>query len=236
MSKHGKKYTQAAAGVDRTVTRTIQDALAIAKRGAFAKFDETVELAIRLGVDPKYSDQQVRGSIVMPHGTGRSVRILVFAKGEKVTEALTAGADFAGGDELVDKVIGGWMEFDSVVATPDMMGSVRKLGKTLGPRGLMPNPKTGTLTFDVAQAVKELKAGKVEYRTDKSGIVHAPVGKASMTEQALAANALTLLGAVIRAKPEASKGQYLRTITVSSTMGPGVKVDVGQAQAAATAE
>jgi large subunit ribosomal protein L1 len=236
MPKHGKKYLKSAEGVDRARTYTIQEALSMAKNGAFAKFDETVELAVRLGVDPKHSDQQVRGSIVMPNGTGRSVRILVFAKGEKVTEALAAGADVAGGDELVDKVAGGWMEFDSVVATPDMMGSVRKLGKTLGPRGLMPNPKTGTLTFEVGQAVKELKAGKVEYRTDKGGVVHALVGKVSMTEQALQSNALTLLGAIIRAKPESAKGQYLRAITISSTMGPGVKVDVGQAQMAATAE
>jgi len=222
----GKKYGAALALVDRAQTYIVEEAVELVKKGAPAKFDETVEMAVRLGVDPKHADQMVRGAIVLPHGIGKRVRVLVFAKGEKEREARDAGADYVGAEDLIEKIQGGWMEFDSAIATPDLMGQVGKLGKILGPRGLMPNPKVGTVTFDVARAVREVKAGKVEFRVDKAGNVHVPVGKVSFSAEHLAANAMVLLEALVRAKPAAAKGQYLRSITVSSTMGPGARVDV----------
>ncbi|MBI4607989.1 MAG: 50S ribosomal protein L1 [Candidatus Rokubacteria bacterium] len=222
----GKRYASAAALVDRGQSYPVEEAVELVKKAARAKFDETVEMAVRLGVDPKHSDQMVRGAIVLPHGIGKSVRVVVFAKGEKEREAREAGADYVGAEDLVEKIQAGWMDFDSTIATPDLMGQVGKLGKILGPRGLMPNPKVGTVTFDVGRAVREVKAGKVEFRVDKAGNVHVPVGKASFQSAHLAANAMALLEALVRAKPAASKGQYLRSITVSSTMGPGIPVDV----------
>lgn len=221
----GKKYAAALALVDREREHTVEDAMEIVTKAASACFDETVEMAIRLGVDPKHSDQMVRGAIVLPHGVGKSVRVLVFAKGEKEREAREAGADYVGAEEFIEKIQGGWMDFDSTIATPDLMGQVGRLGKILGPRGLMPNPKVGTVTFDVARAVREVKAGKVEFRVDKAGNVHVPVGKKSFAAEHLTGNALALLEAIMRAKPAAAKGQYLRSITVSSTMGPGIRVD-----------
>lgn len=221
----GKKYAAALALVDRGGSRPLEEAMELVKKAAPARFDETVEMAIRLGVDPKHADQMVRGAVVLPHGVGKSVRVLVFAKGEKEREAREAGADYVGAEDLVEKVQGGWMGFDSAIATPDLMGQVGKLGKILGPRGLMPNPKVGTVTFDVARAVREVKAGKVEFRVDKAGNVHVPVGKKSFPSDSLTANAMALLEAIMRAKPAGAKGQYLRSITVSSTMGPGVPVD-----------
>ncbi len=221
----GKKYAAALALVDREREHTVEDAMEIVTKGASARFDETVEMAIRLGVDPKHSDQMVRGAIVLPHGVGKSVRVLVFAKGEKEREARQAGADYVGAEEFIEKIQGGWMDFDSTIATPDLMGQVGRLGKILGPRGLMPNPKVGTVTFDVARAVREVKAGKVEFRVDKAGNIHVPVGKKSFAAEHLTGNALALLEAIMRAKPAAAKGQYLRSITVSSTMGPGIRVD-----------
>ncbi|HEX9296653.1 MAG TPA: 50S ribosomal protein L1 [Polyangiaceae bacterium] len=223
----GKRRKAAEALLEKGKKYTVAEAVAIVKNAAKSKFDETVDLAVRLGVNPKHADQMVRGAIVLPHGTGQKLRVLVFAKGEKEREALGAGADFAGADELVQKVQEGFMDFDRVIATPDMMGAVGKLGRILGPRGLMPNPKVGTVTFDVSNAVKEAKAGKVEYRVEKAGIVHARIGKASFTEQALADNALALIQALVRAKPSTSKGIYLKSITLTSTMGPGVKIDPG---------
>jgi large subunit ribosomal protein L1 len=204
----------------------VEEALAVLKKLPGAKFDESVDMSVRLGVDPKHADQMVRGAIVLPHGIGKTVRVAVFAKGDKEREAREAGADVVGAEDLVERIQGGWMEFDSAVATPDLMGQVGRLGKVLGPRGLMPNPKLGTVTFDVARAVRELKAGKVEFRVDKAGNIHVPVGKKSFAMEQLADNALALLEAIVRAKPSASKGQYLRSITLSSTMGPGVRVDV----------
>ncbi len=204
----------------------VEDALALVKKFPGAKFDETVDMALRLGVDPKHADQMVRGAIVLPHGIGKTVRVAVFAKGEKEREAREAGADVVGAEDLVERIQGGWMEFDSAVATPDLMGQVGRLGKVLGPRGLMPNPKLGTVTFDVGRAVREVKAGKVEFRVDKAGNVHVPVGRKSFALEQLVENAMALLEAIVRAKPSASKGQYLRSITLSSTMGPGVHVDV----------
>jgi large subunit ribosomal protein L1 len=204
----------------------VEEALEIVKKLPAAKFDENVDISLRLGVDPKHADQMVRGAIVLPHGIGKTVRVAVFAKGEKEREAREAGADVVGAEDLVERIQGGWMEFDSTVATPDLMGQVGKLGKVLGPRGLMPNPKLGTVTFDVGRAVRDVKAGKVEFRVDKAGNVHVPVGKRSFATDHLVANALALLEAIVRAKPSASKGQYLRSITVSSTMGPGIPVDV----------
>jgi large subunit ribosomal protein L1 len=224
----GKKYAAALALVDQAQSYTVEEAMELVKKAPRAKFDETVEMAVRLGVDPKHADQMVRGAIVLPHGVGRQVRVLVFAKGEKEREAREAGADYVGAEDMVEKIQGGWMEFDSTIATPDLMGQVGKLGKVLGPRGLMPNPKVGTVTFDVGRAVREAKAGKVEFRVDKAGNVHVPVGKASFPVTNLTANAMALLEALVRAKPAASKGQYLRSITVSSTMGPGISVDVQQ--------
>jgi large subunit ribosomal protein L1 len=227
MANVGKRRKAAEALLDKGKKYTVPEAVAIVKKGAKSKFDETVDMAVRLGVNPKHADQMVRGAIVLPHGTGQKLRVLVFAKGEKEREAVAAGADFAGSDELVQKVQEGFMDFDRVIATPDMMGAVGKLGRILGPRGLMPNPKVGTVTFDVTGAVKEAKAGKVEYRVEKAGIVHARVGKASFTEQALADNSMALIMALVRAKPSTAKGIYLRSITLTSTMGPGVKIDPG---------
>jgi large subunit ribosomal protein L1 len=224
MKRHGKKYTAARQLVeDRPYV--LEEALPLVQKVKFAKFDETVALSIRLGVDPKHADQMVRGTVILPHGLGKSKRVLVIAGADKQKEATDAGADTVGGEEIVDRIAGGWLEFDAVVATPDMMRVVGKLGKVLGPRGLMPNPKTGTVTPNVAQAVTEIKAGKVEFRVDKTGIVHAPVGKTSFPPQNLIENASALLESVVKAKPAAAKGKYLRSITVSSTMGPGVKVD-----------
>lgn len=224
MAKRGKKYQQALQLIDRTKQYDLAEAVALVKKAAPAKFDETVELAVKLGVDPKKADQQVRGAVVLPHGTGKTVRVLVFAKGEKAKEAEAAGADYVGDEELIEKVSQGWFDFDMVVATPDMMGQVGKLGRILGPRGLMPNPKTGTVTFEVAKAVQEIKAGKIEYRVDKAGIVHVPVGKVSFEEEKLAENIKTVIEALIKAKPPAAKGTYLRGVAVSSTMGPGIRL------------
>jgi large subunit ribosomal protein L1 len=224
MKKHGKKYTAARELVeDRPYA--LDEAVPLVQKMKFAKFDETVALSIRLGVDPKHADQMVRGTVVLPHGLGKSKRVLVIASAAKQKEAEEAGADMIGGEELVEKIAGGWIDFDAVVATPDMMRVVGKLGKVLGPRGLMPNPKTGTVTPDVATAVKEIKAGKVEFRVDKTGIVHAPVGKTSFPAQSLVDNVTALLDSIVKAKPAAAKGKYFRSITVSSTMGPGVKID-----------
>ncbi len=220
-----KRLKTAATIYDRTKEYSVEEALEILKKLPGAKFDETVDLSLRLGVDPKHADQMVRGAIVLPHGIGKTVRVAVFAKGEKEREAREAGADVVGAEDLVEKIQGGWMEFDSTIATPDLMGQVGRLGKVLGPRGLMPNPKLGTVTFDVARAVRDVKAGKVEFRVDKAGNVHVPVGKKSFPQGHLVANALTLLEAIVRAKPAAAKGQYLRSVTVSSTMGPGIRVD-----------
>jgi large subunit ribosomal protein L1 len=222
----GKKYKAVAALVDRTKLYGVEEAIVLAKKTARTKFDETVDLAIKLGVDPKQADQMVRGTVVLPHGTGKKVKILVFAKGEKEKEARDAGADYAGAEDLADKIQKeGWTDFDVVVATPDIMGLVGRLGKVLGPRGLMPNPKTGTVTFDIAKAIKDIRAGKVEYRVEKAGIVHVPVGKASFDENKLADNAKAVLESILKAKPSSSKGKYLRSVTVSTTMGPGIKMD-----------
>ena len=227
--KHGKKYTEAAKLIDRSVQYDSDEAISLVKKSATAKFDETIEAHIRLGVDGRHADQQVRGAVVLPHGTGKTVRVLVFAKGPKVDEALAAGADYAGGDELVPRIQkDGWFEFDVVVATPDMMGVVGKLGRVLGPKGLMPNPKAGTVTMDVTKAVHDIKAGKIEYRLDKTNIIHCPVGKASFSEEQLAENFDTLIGAIVKAKPAAAKGQYLRSVTLTSTMGPGVKLNTAK--------
>src|SRR3989454_7738284 len=232
MKKHGKKFTAARAQVAADRTYTIEDAIPLVQKVKFAKFDETVELAMRLGVDPKHADQMVRGTVVLPHGLGKSKRVIVIASGEKVREARDAGADEAGGDDLVERIQGGWLDFDAVVATPDMMKSVGKLGKVLGPRGLMPNPKTGTVTMDVAKAVKEVKAGKVEFRVDKTGIIHCPVGKVSFDAEKLAENAHALISNVMKAKPATAKGRYVRSIVISSTMGPGVPIDLASVEAA----
>ena len=224
MPKSGKKFEAARKQVaDRP--HTIEEAVPLMQKVKFAKFDETVELALRLGVDPKHADQMVRGTVVLPHGLGKSKKVLAIAGGDKQREARDAGADHIGGEELVDKIQGGWMDFDAVVATPDMMRAVGKLGKVLGPRGLMPNPKTGTVTPDIAKAVKEIKAGKVEFRVDKTGIIHAPIGKASFPTQNLVENAHALVDSVVRAKPSAAKGKYLKSVTMSSTMGPGIAID-----------
>src|SRR3954468_7378004 len=222
----GKKFEAAKAKVqDRPYT--LEEALPLVKELKYAKFDETVEVAIRLGVDPKHADQMVRGTVVLPHGLGRSKRVLVIAGAEKQKEAQEAGADITGGDDVVEKILGGWMDFDAVVATPDMMRGVGRLGKVLGPRGLMPNPKTGTVTPNVANAIREIKAGKVEFRVDKTGIIHAPLGKTSFATQSLIENAHALVDSVVKAKPSAAKGKYLKSVTVSSTMGPGISIDTG---------
>ena len=224
--KKGKRYVESAKLVDRTNLYDVEEAVSIIKKTANAKFDETIEAYIKLGVDGRHADQQVRGAVVLPHGTGKKVRVLVFAKGDKVEEAQAAGADFVGGQELVPKIQNeGWLDFDVVVATPDMMGVVGRLGRVLGPKGLMPNPKAGTVTMDVTKAVNDIKAGKIEYRLDKTNIIHVPVGKASFTEEQLADNLHTLMGAIVKAKPAAAKGQYLRSVTITSTMGPGIKLN-----------
>ncbi|MBI1982877.1 MAG: 50S ribosomal protein L1 [Acidobacteria bacterium] len=231
MAKAGKKYEASAKLVEKPAY-TLAEAMPLLKKAAYAKFDETVELAMRLGVDPKHADQMVRGTVVLPHGLGTSKRVIVIASGEKVLEAREAGADEVGGDDLVQKIQGGWMDFDAVVATPDMMKSVGKLGKVLGPRGLMPNPKTGTVTLDVARAVREVKAGKVEFRVDKTGIIHCPLGKVSFEADKLAENAAALITSILKAKPATAKGRYVRSIVVSSTMGPGVSIDLASVEAA----
>jgi len=233
MPKVPKNRAKVDALVDRERKYSVEEACALLKQAKFAKFDETVDLAVRLGVNPKHADQMVRGALVLPHGTGKTVRVLVFAKGEKEREAREAGADLAGSDDLVAKVSEGFLDFDRVIATPDMMGAVGKLGRVLGPRGLMPNPKVGTVTFDVGNAVRDAKGGKIEYRVEKAGIVHARIGKVSFNEQALTDNAKALIGALVRQKPSTAKGAYLRSITVSSTMGPGIKIDPAQFMSAA---
>jgi large subunit ribosomal protein L1 len=225
MPKVSKNRAKAEKLFDSAKKYTVDQAVGFVKQAKFAKFDETVDLAVRLGVNPKHADQMVRGAIVLPHGTGQTVRVLVFAKGEKEREAKEAGADFAGSDDMVAKVSEGFMDFDRVIATPDMMGAVGKLGRILGPRGLMPNPKVGTVTFDIGNAVREAKGGKIEYRVEKAGIVHARIGKVSFNEKALADNASTLINALVKQKPSTAKGTYIRSITVSSTMGPGVRID-----------
>ncbi|WP_321530895.1 50S ribosomal protein L1 [uncultured Desulfuromonas sp.] len=227
----GKNSIAAKEKVDRAVAYSLSDAVELVKGAAFAKFDETVDLTVRLGVDPRKADQMVRGAVVLPHGLGKSVRVLVFAKGEKAQEALDAGADFVGGDDLVEKIQGGWFDFDTAIATPDMMGVVGKIGRLLGPRGLMPNPKVGTVTFDVGRAVGESKSGKVEYRVEKAGIIHAPVGKVSFDADKLQDNVVSLMDALVKAKPSTAKGTYLKKISLSSTMGPGIQVDVPGIQA-----
>ncbi len=234
MAKHGKKYTQSAEKVD-TQVHPLAQAVHIAKEVAFAKFDETLEIAMRLGVDPKHADQMVRGTVVLPHGLGKTAKVLVFASGEKLREAEAAGADYVGGEELAKRIEGGWLDFDAVVATPDMMRVVGRLGKVLGPRGLMPNPKAGTVSLDVAKAVEEIKAGKVEFRVEKTGIIHAPLGKLSFSTEQLAENANAFIGAVLKAKPAAAKGKYVKSVSLSSTMGPGIRVDEGAMTVAAEA-
>jgi len=226
MARRGKKYREALKKVDRTKKYTFEDAVKLALDTAYAKFDETVEVAVNLGVDPRHADQMVRGSVVLPHGTGKSATVLVLAKGEKEKEAQEAGADFVGLDEYVEKIKEGWFEFDKVVATPDVMNVVGKLGKILGPRGLMPNPKVGTVTFDIAKAVKEIKAGKVEFRVDKAGNIHVPVGKKSFEDDKLIENVKTLISELIRLRPASSKGAYIRGIALSTTMSPGVRIDI----------
>ncbi len=227
--KHGKKYNESAKMIDRATFYELEDAVALAKKAATAKFDETVEVHIRTGCDGRHADQQIRGAVVLPNGTGKTVKVLVFAKGDKVAEAEAAGADYVGGDELIPKIQNdGWLDFDVVVATPDMMGVVGRLGKVLGPKGLMPNPKAGTVTMDVTKAINDIKAGKIEYRLDKTNIIHCPIGKVSFSEEQLTQNLNTLLEAIVKAKPSTLKGQYLKSITLSSTMGPGVKVSVAK--------
>jgi large subunit ribosomal protein L1 len=229
MGKQGKKYLEATKLVDRLKAYPVEEAIDLAKKTNFAKFDATVEAAFRLGVDPKKADQQIRGAVVLPNGTGKTQRVLVFAKGEKVKEAEAAGADYVGDAEYINKINQGWFEFDVIVATPDMMGEVGKLGRVLGPKGLMPNPKTGTVTFDVTRAVNEIKAGKVEYRVDKSGNIHVPIGKASFDNEKLVENFNTIFDTLQKAKPAAAKGTYMKNVTVTTTMGPGVKVDPSSA-------
>ena len=227
--KHGKKYNESAKLVDRATFYEIDEAVSLVKKTATAKFDETVELHIRTGCDGRHADQQIRGAVVLPNGTGKTVKVLVFAKGDKVAEAEAAGADYVGGDELIPKIQNdGWLDFDVVVATPDMMGVVGRLGKVLGPKGLMPNPKAGTVTMDVTKAINDIKAGKIEYRLDKTNIIHCPVGKASFSEEQLGQNINALLDAIVKAKPSTLKGQYLKSITLTTTMGPGVKVSVAK--------
>jgi len=225
MPRRGKKYKEAISKIDRLKFYDLEEAIELSKNAAYAKFDETVDAAIKLGVDPRHADQMVRGSVTLPHGTGKQVKVLVFAKGDKAKEAQEAGADYVGDSDLVSKIQGGWFDFDKVVATPDMMAEVGKLGKVLGPRGLMPNPKVGTVTNDVKKVVSDLKAGMIQYRVDKAGIVHAPVGKKSFETKKLAENFMVLLESLVKAKPASAKGQYVKSITISTTMGPGVKVD-----------
>lgn len=227
--KRGKRYLEAAKAIDRLTQYDAAEAISLVKKSAVAKFDETIEVHIRTGCDGRHADQQIRGAVVLPHGTGKTVKVLVFAKGDKVNEAEAAGADHVGGEELIPKIQNeGWLDFDVVVATPDMMGVVGRLGRVLGPKGLMPNPKAGTVTMDVTKAINDIKAGKIEYRLDKTNIIHVPIGKASFTEDKLADNFQTLTEAIMKAKPSAVKGQYLRSITITSTMGPGVKVNTAK--------
>ena len=224
--KKGKRYQEAVKLVEKTKLYDLDEAVAILKKSANTKFDETIEAHVRLGVDGRHADQQVRGAVVLPHGTGKTVKVLVFAKGDNIDKALAAGADYAGGDELVPKIQNeGWLDFDVVIATPDMMGVVGRLGRVLGPKGLMPNPKAGTVTMDVVKAIEDVKAGKIEYRLDKANIIHVPVGKASFSEADIADNFSALMGALIKAKPSAAKGQYLKSVTITSTMGPGIKLN-----------
>jgi large subunit ribosomal protein L1 len=229
----GKQLKASKEKVDRNLTYQVDEALAMVKELAYAKFDESVDISVKLGVDPRKADQMVRGAVVLPNGLGKTIRVLVFAKGEKALEAQEAGADHVGGDDLVDKIKGGWFDFDTAIATPDMMGTVGKIGKLLGPRGLMPNPKVGTVTFELSRAVSEAKSGKVEYRVEKAGIIHAPVGKASFDVEKLKGNLMTLMDAIFIAKPSTSKGTYVKKVTISSTMGPGVNIDVPALQALA---
>jgi large subunit ribosomal protein L1 len=225
MANKGKKYAEAVKLVDRTKAYSVKEAVELAKQTSYAKFDATVEVAFRLGIDVKKADQQIRGAVVLPNGTGKTQRVLVFAKGEKAKEAEAAGADFVGDTDYINKINQGWFDFDVIVATPDMMGEVGKLGRTLGPKGLMPNPKTGTVTFDVTRAINDIKAGKVEYRADKAGIIHAPIGKVSFDVEKLVENFSTLYETLLKVKPSAAKGTYMKNVSVTSTMGPGVKVD-----------
>ena len=225
--KRGKKYLEAAKAIDRATSYDTEEAISLAKKAAVAKFDETIEVHIRTGCDGRHAEQQIRGAVVLPHGTGKTVKVLVFAKGTKVDEAQAAGADYVGGEELIPKIQNeGWLDFDVVVATPDMMGVVGRLGRVLGPKGLMPNPKAGTVTMDVTKAINDIKAGKIEYRLDKANIIHVPIGKASFTEEQLTDNLQTLISAINKAKPATLKGQYLKSVSVAPTMGPGVKVNV----------
>jgi large subunit ribosomal protein L1 len=228
MAKKGKKYQEAVKLIDRETAYDIAEAVELVKKASSAKFDETVEVAARLGVDPKKADQQIRGAVVLPHGTGRTQRVLVFAKGEKAKEAEAAGADYVGEEELINKITQGWFDFDVIVATPDMMAQVGKLGRVLGPKGLMPNPKTGTVTFEVGKAVQEIKAGKVEYRVDKQSNIHVPIGKVSFDAEKLAENFATIMETLMKVKPAAAKGTYVRNVAISSTMGPGIKVNASK--------
>ena len=225
MAKRGKKYTEAVKLIERSKAYSVTEAVELVKKTSTTKFDATVEVAFRLGVDPKKADQQIRGAVVLPNGTGKTQKVLVFAKGEKAKEAEAAGADYVGDTEYINKISGGWFEFDVIVATPDMMGEVGKLGRTLGPKGLMPNPKTGTVTFDVAKAVGEIKAGKVEYRVDKAGNVHVPIGKVSFEDEKLVENFNTIFDTMVKVKPAAAKGTYMKNVAITSTMGPSVKID-----------
>jgi len=227
MPKWGKKYKESRKKVDATAKPSVSEAVQIVIDASYANFDETVDVAVRLGVDPRHADQMVRGTVVLPNGLGKEVKVLVFAKGEKEKEATDEGADFVGNDDLIEKIKGGWLGFDKAVATPDMMGSVGKIGRVLGPRGLMPNAKTGTVTFDIARAVKELKAGKIDFKVEKAGIVHVPMGKVSFGVEKIVQNAAAFLETIIRLKPASSKGTYLKSITISTTMGPGIKIDAG---------
>jgi large subunit ribosomal protein L1 len=233
MKKQSKKFTEALAKVDTTKTYSIDEAIKLAKDVAFAKFDETVDLAFRLGVDPRHADQMIRGAIALPAGTGKSVRVCVITSGENIKKAEEAGADFVGSDELVTKIAGGWLEFDRMIASPDMMGKLGRIGRVLGPRGLMPNPKLGTVTTDVAKAVNEQKAGKVEYRTEKNGIIHVPVGKKSFDDANLRKNIDAIVTAIVKAKPASAKGTYMKSLTISTTMGPGIKMDTMEATSVA---
>jgi large subunit ribosomal protein L1 len=230
MAKHGKNYLQAAEKIDRTKNYEAEEAIKIIKETASAKFDESVEAAVRLGVNPRHADQMIRGTVVLPHGTGKTQSVLVFAKGDKAKEAEEAGADFVGAEDIVAKIEGGWTDFDVAVATPDMMGTVGKLGRILGPKGLMPNPKTGTVTFELKNAISEIKAGKIEFRVDKAGIIHAPIGKVSFTEEQLNENLSVLIDVLAKARPASAKGNYMRSLTLSSTMGPGVRVSPSSVQ------